>query len=32
ATAAKNDKKIKDATEALAARKAWLETVKAAAN
>jgi hypothetical protein len=32
ATASKNDKKIKDATEALAARKAWLETVKAAAN
>lgn len=32
ATATKNDKKIKDATEALAARKAWLETVKAAAN
>jgi len=31
ATASKNDKKIKDATEALAARKAWLETVKAAA-
>jgi len=32
ATASKNEKKIKDATEALAARKAWLETVKAAAN
>ena len=32
ATASNNDKKIKDATEALAARKAWLETVKAAAN
>ena len=32
ATASKNDKKIKDATEALAARKAWLDTVKAAAN
>jgi hypothetical protein len=32
ATASKNDKKIKEATEALAARKAWLETVKAAAN
>jgi hypothetical protein len=32
ATASKNDKKIKDATEALSARKAWLETVKAAAN
>ena len=32
ATAGKNDKKIKDATEALAARKAWLETVRAAAN
>lgn len=32
ATAAKNDKKIKDAKEALEARKAWLETVKAAAN
>lgn len=32
ATASKNDKKIKDATEALAARKAWLETVRAAAN
>lgn len=31
ATASKNDKKIKDATEALSARKAWLETVKAAA-
>lgn len=32
ATTAKNDKKIKEATEALSARKAWLETVKAAAN
>ncbi len=32
ATAAKNEKKIKEVTEALAARKAWLETVKAAAN
>mgnify|MGYP000098851456 FL=1 len=32
ATASKNEKKIKEATEALAARKAWLETVKAAAN
>ncbi len=32
ATASKNDKKIKDATDALSARKAWLETVKAAAN
>lgn len=32
ATASKNDKKIKEASEALAARKAWLETVKAAAN
>jgi uncharacterized protein (DUF2164 family) len=32
ATASKNDKKIKEATEALAARKAWLETVRAAAN
>ena len=32
ATASKNEKKIKDATEALSARKAWLETVKAAAN
>lgn len=32
ATASKNDKKIKDATEALSARKAWLETVRAAAN
>ena len=32
ATASKNDKKIKDATEALSARKAWLEAVKAAAN
>jgi hypothetical protein len=31
-TASKNEKKIKEATEALAARKAWLETVKAAAN
>lgn len=31
ATASKNDKKIKDATDALSARKAWLETVKAAA-
>ncbi len=32
ATAAKNEKKIKEVTEALAARKAWIETVKAAAN
>lgn len=32
ATASKNEKKIKEATEALSARKAWLETVKAAAN
>lgn len=32
ATASKNEKKIKEATEALAARKAWLDTVKAAAN
>lgn len=32
ATASKNDKKIKEATEALSARKAWLETVRAAAN
>lgn len=31
ATTAKNEKKIKEATEALSARKAWLETVKAAA-
>ncbi|MFM6977486.1 MAG: DUF349 domain-containing protein [Micrococcales bacterium] len=32
ATASKNEKKIKDATAALTARKAWLDTVKAAAN
>jgi hypothetical protein len=32
ATTSKNEKKIKEATEALSARKAWLETVKAAAN
>lgn len=32
ATAASDAKKVKNATEALAARKAWLETVKAAAN
>ena len=32
ATAAKNEKKVKEAAEALSARKAWLETVKAAAN
>lgn len=31
ANASKNEKKIKEATEALSARKAWLETVKAAA-
>jgi len=29
ATATKDAKKIKDATEALEARKAWLEVVKA---
>lgn len=32
ATASGNAKKIKESTEALAARKAWLETVRAAAN
>lgn len=32
ASATNDKKKIADATEALAARKAWLETVKAAAN
>ncbi|MEY4499583.1 MAG: hypothetical protein RL319_571 [Actinomycetota bacterium] len=32
ATTSKNEKKIKDATEALSARKTWLETVRAAAN
>ena len=32
ATATGNEKKIKDATEALAARRAWLEAVKASAN
>lgn len=32
ATATGNDKKIKDATEALSARRAWLETVRASAN
>jgi hypothetical protein len=32
ANASKNEKKIKEATEALTARKAWLETVRAAAN
>ena len=32
ATTSKNEKKIKDASEALSARKAWLETVRAAAN
>jgi hypothetical protein len=32
ATATGNDKKIKDATDALSARRAWLETVRASAN
>lgn len=32
ATESKNENKIREATEALTARKAWLETVKAAAN
>jgi hypothetical protein len=32
ATATGNDKKIKDANDALSARRAWLETVRASAN
>ena len=32
ASATGNDKKIKDATDALSARRAWLETVRASAN
>jgi hypothetical protein len=32
ATATGNDKRIKDATDALSARRAWLETVRASAN
>ena len=32
ATATGNDKKIKDATDALSARRAWLETVRASAS
>jgi hypothetical protein len=32
ATATGNEKKIKDATDALSARRAWLETVRASAN